>query len=147
MKYGPCTRDNIAAAIERLNQRLQISDDKLSGFMGRKTLATLGRNFFNINAPIVQDVGNWKDPAIFQGYVDSNYEDLERGSLVSRTFQELEQGRYEHVVIESLPRHLALLRRRVCAVETRLQRTERLTEFVCKVVMALFRLSAASMFK
>ena len=63
-------KKTVANAMERINKRCDISESKLKGFQGRKTMATMGRNLFSIDNTMIQAVGNWEDPKEIEDYVD-----------------------------------------------------------------------------
>ena len=106
-------KDTVGQAMERLNRRFQISSRKLNGNMGRKTLATLGRARFSYNDSLIRQTGNWETQENMENYVDSDYENIERETIITRNFQQFEQGFWRSDIQDSVPHHLSEIRRQL----------------------------------
>ena len=93
--------------MERINKRVQFAPGKkITGNMGRKTFITLSRKFFNFADEKIKEESHHADHDAYMRYVDDDYINVEGQTLVSRTFQEFEQGRYVPPRPESFPRRV-----------------------------------------
>jgi hypothetical protein len=107
----PMSRTRIGKAMQRINERCHISDRKLIGFMGRKTMATMGRHKFSFQNSIIQNTGNWTQEEQMEDYMDPAFYNVDREVLINKTFMELELGRYVSDIIDTVPHHLSELRK------------------------------------
>jgi hypothetical protein len=101
----------MALAMERINKRCYITPRRLTGNMGRKTLATFGRHVFGQDDAIIRDVGQWETAEHLETYMDPLFMNLERGCIVTRNFQQFEQGRYKPDIADSVGHHLSEIRK------------------------------------
>ena len=94
-KQGPQKNGKISKSLQRINEREGIRPGaKLTGNMGRKTFVTLGSNFFLFPEPELKDKTHHKTTENLVAYLDPNYVNHGRATVVARVFQAYEQGRY-----------------------------------------------------
>ena len=107
--------ETVSKSIQRINQRIQFAPGrKITGSMGRKTFITLSRDFFGFQDEKIKDESHHVDHDAYMRYVDGNYVNIGGKTLIGRTFQDWEQGRYVPPRPESFPR-------RVYNIENRLE--------------------------
>lgn len=118
-KFGRMQRRNISKAIQRVNIRCGICPtETLSGNMGRKTCITLNRQFFNHDKGIVMDKVHHKTEEINETYVDREYCNEDRESVLQTAWQDFEQDRYFPIAVDSVPRIVCGIRQTVRETQT-----------------------------
>ena len=127
LKQGPMQKRNISQAIQRINERCNISPEKLSGNQGRKTMITLGRNLFGYDDELLKSVSHHDDHKSYLTYVDPYYQNIQRMTLLSEDFQDMEQGRYQPLIVDCLPRHITVIRDQTNQIVTKQNMTYDIT--------------------
>ena len=73
-------------------------------------MATLGRHFFYHEDNIINEVANWDDKETIENYMDPEYSNIERDTMLGRQFQAFENDNYVPPVTDNSAHHFVELR-------------------------------------
>ena len=101
-------KDTISGSIQKINKRVGVRPGaELTGNMGRKTFCTLGSYFFNFSEDELKKYTHHKTNENFIKYLDPTYVNAMRETLITRVFQQYEQGNYQPPLSNNLCLSLA----------------------------------------
>jgi len=114
---GKQKKSKISESLERINQRVHVRLGRLTGDMGRKTFATLGKNFFLFDEDHLKEITHHKSSENFVKYLDPQFINTNAETLLSRVFQAYEQGRYLPPASTSVPHLLVEMGKKIEGLE------------------------------